>query len=245
MLSNEEAVSHIRHALHGPLDSELEELAIYNQAGRHLSDMHTWKYLERPEASLDTTISQAYIPLPTDFGSEIVADADENLVSTMKPTTFAHLMKLRNESVQARTNYYYYAVEWAAQASANVELVPRFALWPTPTVSEVGIFALRYRATWVNQVALDTGVVQVPDYCQNLFIAVLRACAQGYVDEDLSKGITVGSLYAALEGDPRFLNAVARDGSIQSSYGPLRNGAVGAGDLLIDWGLHATIADPS
>jgi hypothetical protein len=238
-----QGVAHIRHALHGDPNEDLGgSLMILNHAGLHLVNMCTWKFLERAPVTIGTVQDQAYVDLPSDFGEIIAIDSTEGLVSTIKLTTFQHLLEMRTNQVNLANFNYFGAIVWNADTSTEGGApTVRVEIWPTPNVTDSDEFTLFYRAGWIN-LTEDTQYVEIPSYVEPLYIQLVRAHALGYEEEhNASMMQRLDAIYASTI----YRNAMDQDQRVQNSYGPLMGGAARGAPLGVNKFSRSVVSGPS
>ncbi len=243
VLSVAQGVSHIRHALGGDLDEELGgSLMVLNHAGYHLVNMCTWKWLERAPVTLGTVGSQSYVDLPSDFGEAIAIDATEGLVSTIRFTTFQHLLEMRTNQVNITNFEYYGAIVWNADTSAaGGSPTARIEIWPTPVTTDSDEFTFFYRAGWV-YLTEDTQYIAIPAFMEPLYIQLVRAYALGYEEEDQASMMKrVDAIYASSV----YRIAMEQDARIQSNYGQLMGGAASNTVYGVNKFARSVVSGPS
>lgn len=159
--------------------------------------------------------------LPADF-VELVAYEATALSSCFELTTLEQLLSLRSRGVPPGNITIYGAVEWVGPVSAtNGAVVPRLALYGTPTSATLNALTIQYRAGWV-PLTDDSSYCVLPPWCEALFIQCIRAFAKGY-DEDDEEPMAIRLARVA---GPLLDAATRRDGMVQPSFGPMRGGSI-------------------
>lgn len=169
------------HAAGGQLDAAVLLPDLVNDAGRYLTEMHEWDYLERPVATLSTVQDQAYLTLPADFGKLIdignTADYDWNSVKLVPADIFQRI-KATDIEDNLQT---WLCLEWPTQTAVTANAgSPRLAIYPTPSASVADRYWVRYRAGWTT-LSANTSVPNIPAAIEPLFVQVLRAMVRGEV----------------------------------------------------------------
>lgn len=216
----------------------------------------------------------AAIDLPDDYGESIAQEADESLVDSLKMTSWDDLLALRTDALTSSSHHFWGAVGHAVPLASGVvvgsptpgvdgtNLVtaagrPKFAgrpvkrveIWPTPVTDEADKLRFIYRAKW-SELEQGSTEVTIPDYMDNLYIAMVRAFALGYEEDNQG---TVEDRIRGVIGNPNnrsqmgllFKAAIDADSGVQNRYGPLKGGAVWTGHSIWDWGQHTTVQEPS
>lgn len=215
----------IVHRLGGSLASQLSQDGIINEAGRLLTVMHPWRFLERPPASLDFTSGTAYVALPSDYG-QLVAYSYSTDIGLFQFTDFMGLLTIRAQNVSNAGSF------WGAISSpgqTSVTLVPpvqRIELAPTPSTSVTGALLILYRARWT-ELSSSTDVANIPWYVESLLRELVAAIALGYSEHD---NATTDQRLALISQGTLFITAKQYDSMSQPDYGPLCGGAVQFGN---------------
>ena len=209
-------------ALGGSVSSKIDQDDIINEAGRLLTVMHPWKFLERPPTTLDFTSGTAYVALPADFGQLVSIRYNSDSIERFILGTFDEIAALRPELVLPSV-YVGSIVHPGQTGSTSAPPVARIELVPTPGDNITAALAVWYRARWT-EITYSTGseVPNVPDYVHSLLSELVAAVAQGYNERD------AGSMSARLteiQRGPLFLNAIDYDGLTQPDYGEIGPGA--------------------
>lgn len=211
--------NHAQHALMGGTLGSLVTLEqVIDDAGRYLYGMHQWAFAERPPVTLALVGDQDYVELPLDFGQAILIESS-NVSITL--TTLQELaMQKSTETLATNATAFYGVIVWPAYEGvpATVERRSRLLLFPTPATSGP-LATLWYRATWVTLVS-DTAVANVPPYAEAMLIALVRAFARGYRDDNLAAELS------AIESGAMVNRLKGHDGARQP-IGRIRGGAWG------------------
>lgn len=207
---------HVSHALGGTVSSQLSEIGIVNEAGRHMFNT-AWGFRSRPPKDITFVSGNDYAELPLDFGEMIAANMKDGLVQTFTFTTFDDLIHRRRTSTGA-TNHFWIAISYPRIESDQLGVpMPRLELYPTPTTGDQ--LTVSYRAKWEDLID-DDDIAQVPDYAESALIAMTRAFALGYEEEGMELRV------AEVEMGPIWQRLLEKDGIVQPSYGEIRNGAL-------------------
>jgi len=209
----------ISHVLGGSPSSKIGDLTIINEAGRHLFH-YQWKFRERPPTSVFTDADVDYVVLPDDVGEVTGLRMKDGLTDSIRLTTIEEVVDVRNTTISTGNNYVA-AIVWPVAYSGQQEQFPRLELAPTPTTEEE--ITLLYKAKFRDFTSddQDTSVAKVPPMAEGVFIALVRAIALGYEEENMTQRLM------EVEASPVFQRLLVSDGFLQPDYGPLRNGAVG------------------
>ncbi len=219
--SVEQAIAEIGHAVSG--QPEREALRLVNEAGTHLTSMHAWNYLIRPSTQLASVAGQAYIDLPADFGEILGIQLDGGYLGNWEYVDPGFFTQLEATSWSGEGPAYWTIIEWPVKTDGSSP-TPRLALHPAPASTDASFATLRYRAKWADLSRSDREV-PVPDYCRSLFLALCRAFARGY-DED--EQVTLSQRLADVEIGSLLDTAKRADGRTRRRMGVLRNGAAGS-----------------
>ena len=166
---------HVSHALGGSVASQLSDIGIVNEAGRHMFNT-PWMFRNRPPADITFVSGEDYVELPADFGEMIAANMKDGLVQTFSFTTFDDLIHRRRTNTGA-TSHYWIAIAYPGMSTNQTEVPrPRLELYPTPTTGDE--MTIAYRAKWVD-LDEDDDIAMVPDFAESCLIALARAFALG------------------------------------------------------------------
>lgn len=238
MILVEHLVRAIRSTLGGDPNPYLDTLRIINQAGRHLSYMHAWRFLHGAEQSLATLDGVDHIALPTDWsamvGGRFPIVPTDRTTSTFEFTTLDRLNLARQNATENTETYWMGAVQWRDGVSGfgnstpevpdTNQLWPCLALYPTPSDDDDSKFTMFYIRRWVDQTSGE-GQITWPDYME---LPLVRACmllARG-LEDDLDNPIATEQLLAAIDASPEMRAAKKADGRQQSILGRMQGGAV-------------------
>ena len=216
-----DAKSHVRHAIGGypsvaPGHTVTQRtVEVINHAGNYLYN-RPWKFRESI-AQLDTVINSRIVALPTRY-SEIVSltrTVDGEPVELATPEEMDQLV----DAVSGTS-----VAGYVARASvAYVNASPQLIVWPTPKSTKSKVVKLRYRLAWDSipdpdgsGAWLDTRGLEVPKYAEALFIAYMRAFAQGYEDEGINQRLL------AIDQGPIYQTVAMKDGIQSRDVGRLK-----------------------
>lgn len=107
--------------------------------------------------------------------------------------------------------------------------MPRLDLWPTPATNEQDAFVAYYRRGWT-PLRNDDDAVNVPTWCEALYLQLVRAIALGY--ERDAEG-DVATRLGPMRNSSLFADCRRRDSLAQENFGPMQNGAAS-----FDYGLN-------
>ena len=107
--------------------------------------------------------------------------------------------------------------------------MPRLDLWPTPATNEQNAFVAYYRRGWT-LIRNDDDAVNVPSWCEALYLQLVRNVALGY--ERDAEG-DVGMRLNNVRNTTLFADTRRRDSLTQQDFGPMQNGAA-----QFDYGLN-------
>lgn len=224
--------NHVQHAVGGSaVSSQLQADLIINEAGRYLVSMHHWKWLEAVPATLDFTISTAYVAMPSDFKSLNAIWPDDAVNATFRLTTPTELARLREYEISIAAAYYG-ALVYPSQANVTShQTVPRLELYPTPSATTSGALHIWYTRAWT---VIDdaTDVPNFPAYMETLYTQLVRAFARGYEEDDAA---SLDERITAIRNGPIFEACVSQDGMTQTDYGELRGGWAETLPLPLTW----------
>jgi len=159
------------------------------------------------------------VALPSDFGNILELTSGDGLQNYVQLTTMDEIARLRSDTVSTSGTLYRAAISYG-QALAGGAPVPRLELWPQPPSADPNGILLNYRAGWVEPTS-DSVQFNLPRYVESLYIALLRAFARGYEEEDEG---TLSQRLAEIEFGAVMAGAKRRDGGVQRSYGAMSGG---------------------
>jgi hypothetical protein len=194
-------------------------LTIINDAGRELCNMHSWRFLLRPAASLNLIADQDFVSLPADFGS-IISVQRANFPNSICLTTVDNVAQLRALNTAMTTPYEWQAALSSRQDAAGGAPTDVLELWPTPAVTDPDGITLYYRAKWM-ELETDTDYAAIPVELETLYGEMVRAFARGYEEEDQE---TLSERVARIMMGPIYLSAKKSDGRKQRYWGVPRGG---------------------
>lgn len=189
----------------------------------------------------DATFTQPRVLLPADLRHIIGYNTTNSLVTGLKLTGLQDILDRRTSGIVASTWVTFGAVVHRKDTTVTDGTIvrPILELWPDPATTASREFTIFYMAKWTEVDDGDTLVL--PDYCEDLFIALVRAYARGYEKEDEA---TVGMRVAAIKAGPLFNDAATMDGAMQPTLGPIERGAVQSGYAPLSYFLPNTLSGP-
>jgi len=201
----------IKNALGGD-NRIISTTELLNQTNEVFVSMYEWAFLKGGESSLDATISQDYITLPSDFDRAIAIKRNDGFLPGFAWTSKEGMAEMRAYDITPNTTFYYGVI-----VSDEVSDVPtwRLELHPTPTSTSSGFLILYYGRT-LGFVTDDTTKIPVATYCHTLYLELLRAIAQGFHQRDTG---TVSQRVAEVMVGPLFEIAKRKDHRVQPNYG--------------------------
>ena len=191
---------------------------IVNQAGQYLM-CRPWRFRERTSKYLNMVANQSYIALPDDVEELLSIISRQTLGYLVEMVTPDHMEQLRQMGLTMTGPGVTHAVFTRSAPADGAALPPvRLDVYPTPTSNVTDAIAVRYRANWVYIAddAPDSWEIQIPKYCDALFIAYCRAFAQAYEDEGLTGRLT------EIDLGPILATASTKDGLLQRDLGRIR-----------------------
>lgn len=182
------------------------------------------------QTDIDGEMSFPYVALPSDFGVELNVQAT-GLTVDFEMVDFGTLATMRDGAILPAGFMYYGAIVQPAQALQTAALgAPRLELYPAPNAASVGALTLWYLAGW-RELTDDTHYAAIPGYAEMLLIQYIRAFAEGYDNDNDNEGhgiIKLEDRLELIERGPIFKAAVRHDTMIQSNYGVVGDGLIGA-----------------
>ncbi len=259
----------VRHTLGGsdlPTSLGFGYIDLANRVGEWMCSMHGWRWLDRPQTTVQIQKNVGYVDLPTDFG-EMKAlprfwGTEER--PAVQLTTYQAILDARNYGSVATPMQYSYigAVvfdePWTTPSNASTlsepvfdppttagVVRPRLELWPTPQQDDT--LWISYRATWV-RVADDEDSLSLPEWLEPLYLELCREFARGYVFEDVATLSERLAPYTRKSGGvfqhPLVAAAVGRDARSQVDRGPMSGGHVARTlGRAVAW-YAGTVGDP-
>jgi len=211
------------HAAGGSLDPRYDLIDVVNDAGRYLTRMHDWNWLERPRYEMQLVSGQQWGALPGDFAAIKSVDSTNNYLRSARVTTVSHLDHLRG-NIAAFTLDFYVAIEYPAQnASTENQPGPRLHIYPTPgsglTDAAAGTITMRYRAGWL-AIKDEISVPNVPEDVEGLLIELVRAHGKAYA----KGGTALHNDLEAIERSTMVQRLKEHYGRAQTNLGRLQGG---------------------
>ena len=164
------------------------------------------------------TLIASTIELPADFGGIKRISATNSLVNDIEMVEHDQILALRTNRVEVTSSWSYRG------AITYVGSPPRpvIDLYPSLVEESIDLFRLFYKKGW-GRLRNGSSIVDIPDFCNPLYLQLVRAFALGYEDED--QGDLDQRLARVMVG-PTFEAAKRFDRMVQPSYGHMRGGAV-------------------
>lgn len=236
--------SHFTHALGGNVSADLDRDMIINDAGRHMFDMHGWKFRVKPPILVDFVQGQSFITLPEDFGEMEAYQMSDALNFTITMTTPQAIASLRATTVTIAQQSFWAAIVFPRQRSQKeIPGPPILEMYPTPSADHTDVFTLFYKSKW-QELVDEADYADVPSYAESTLVQFVRAFALGWEEEG---NMSLEERLAMVALGPVCQAAKETDGSLQSDFGPTVGGAIQGSSLYYDWraATSAPIAGPS
>jgi hypothetical protein len=187
----------VTHALDGSpavivTSADVTANLIVNDAGKILTGKRRWNWYNRA-ASLNLTISQSYVAMPTDF-SEFKAITYNGGSTLVRLVSLEQIDQIRALGIASTAELYAAITQPGQTVVTAAPAAPRLEITPTPAASATGALLLRYRAGWT-ALSGDTDVANIPEQFEPLFEELVRAVAKGREDGDLPA--RVGAVFAS------------------------------------------------
>lgn len=204
-------------------------VSIVGQALRHFDAMHAWNFLTGEEASIGTVASQEYVVLPSDLRDVEHMEHTGGVGSWVRWTTRARITQMRAfDQTDADNIGGYFAALLREIPTTGGGLENRAELYPTPSATASGIFALRYRrALGIDGVLNpDTAYVRVPSFVEPTLVELVRLFALGTMEQHPAQG--GAPLHQRLEGfrySSMVMDCMSADGAMQGELGEISGGA--------------------
>lgn len=165
----------MRHAIGGASPaSGVDLLEVLNDALRELYVFHDWEFTRRLKTTgINFVSGQAYVTLPTDFGTLVSIDTTVNDIITVTKTSLAEVERLRS-TIYSGTYDFFVALSFPTQTSVTTRPgVPRLEIWPTPATSISDAIRIQYLATAVD-LSADTDVPNIPKEFESALATLAR-----------------------------------------------------------------------
>lgn len=192
---------------------------------------------------LSATVKADSIALPNDFANAIDIQPTEGLVNSFNFCDTAMINQLRTNEV-AVGNYRYWGAITRGQTLMNGAVSGngkwRIEIYPSPASNQANALTMFYRAGWID-IEDDTVVIPIPDFCNTLYRAIIRAFARGYEEDDVA---SIHQRLLEIEQSPVFVHAKRRDGDMQPTLGQMQGGAFMQQRKNIDEYLKTTVIGP-
>ncbi len=216
-----EAKSHVRHAIGGypsvaPGHTVTQRtVEVINHAGNYLYN-RPWKFRETM-TQLAAKKNSRVISLPKRYSETVslTRTVDGEPIELATPEEMDQLVDATSGTSVSG---------YIARASvAYVNASPQLLVWPTPKEDKNNVAKFRYRLEWDSVpdpdgsgAWLDTRGLEMPRYAEPLFIAYLRAFAQGYEDEGINQRLL------AIDQGPIYQTVAMKDGIQSRDVGRLK-----------------------
>ena len=164
------------------------------------------------------TVHTPTLELPSDFGGIKDISSTNSLVNDIQMVPHEQILALRTNQVEVTSSWSYRA------AVTYVGSPPRpvIDLYPDLVESAVDLFNLFYKRGWA-RLAAGSAIVDIPDFCNGLFLQIVRAFALGYEDEDQGN---LDQRLMVVSNGPLFTSAQQFDRMVQPTFGQMRGGAI-------------------
>ena len=165
------------------------------------------------------TLHTPRIEMPSDFGAIQHLTSTNSLVNNIQLVPHSEIALLRTNQIEVTSSWSYRA------AVTYVGSPPRPVLDVYPDIisdNANDIFQMFYKKSW-NRLSSLSATVDIPDFCNALYLQLVRAFALGYEDEDQAN---LEQRLLQLEAGMLFKNAREFDRVVQAAYGRMRGGAV-------------------
>lgn len=167
---------------------------------------------------IEWRIDPQTIALPDDLRDIIsIASTSVSAVGGVALTTLSQILQFRNTSAAVTAGSGLY---WGAAVYSGTPPVPILEIYPSPAANATGALRIFYRSRWATRTT-DSSKINIPDFMQDLMIAVARAYAGGYVRDNVA---TIHARLGEIRMGPMFQAAVRSDGMLQPFHGFLRGG---------------------
>ena len=164
------------------------------------------------QTDIDFTIQPYSIDLPDDLRDIISIVRTDGTARHITLTTLDDVLRVR-EDTSANDFHWYAAVSFVGTPPT-----PILEIAPGAGSAVTGAFRMFYRKRWL-RLTTDSTQVDVPEFCEALFLQIARAFARGYVREDQG---SLDARLAEIQMGPVFFAAKRSDGAIQPFYDRLR-----------------------
>ncbi len=192
MMTLQQHLDLLAHALGDTPDSRHSLLETLNRAGKRVYAAHQWPWRIRGPVLVPLVENQPYIELPVNFKAHrswyIDNAAAQAAPSTIRVTTAEQIAKLREQQgVTSSACWHIAPGPWSGQPDGPADQPPRprWLVWPTPGADAPNL-SLIYVAGWTDLRSGDTAAVpDVPADCETLLIYAARAEAKVIENESL------------------------------------------------------------
>jgi hypothetical protein len=166
--------------------------------------------------------AQEYADLSTLSGFRGLFKA-QYLNGWLEPTDYAAIQDWRaNGGIDIASIPSFYAVVPNTDTAGAVTY--RLELFGTPSESVTGGITVWYQGGFQRPTSgAASSRIAVPEWCEGLFILILRAVAFGYVEFDIA---AMETRLQSIRESSVFRDAVSLDSRMQTNFGQVRGGAV-------------------
>lgn len=237
-----EVEDYLEAALGGSTQAPYDTVRIVNHTGQWMVNARPWKWCEGATAQLSLVQDQEYISLPDKVRNVVSILPVDGLTVSFELTTIEDLEMIRTTGTVAPLKYWG-AITHEPQSNAAPDV--RLHLYPTPTENKANFFTMRYSQDWT-PVSGTGSNVPIPAWLEPLFIwsctEVLRAFEE--YDKGAESGLLGYDRLSRITQSKLWVEAVQRDGFLQSNIGRLRNGATERPPHHWDTRFHLAVTDP-
>lgn len=161
------------------------------------------------------------VELPTCMRDARSISATDAVINGVRWTTPQDLLRKRTSQVSVSSSWNYYSfINYVGDPPR-----PALEMWPTTTDSDPKAFTMYFREGWVPG-ASDDSVLPIPPFMRTCMFRLCRIFALGYEEGDEKGKKSLDQLLFEFSEGPILKEAMARDGAIQPTGGPMRGGAV-------------------
>lgn len=199
-------------------DSSFSPMEIANLAGRHLTTMRRWAFMEK-RAAFGLVSGQDYAALPTDCEQVFEVDGDDS-GSCIELTTPDVLLRLRREDNATVLTDQYYSVAGYRDLGTD-QPSPVLELDHAPGATNASWGQVWYLASW-QEITSEEDLIEMPRWIEPLYYALYDQWLFGSEEHD------VAPLLNRLEDVRRsslYTDAMTRDEDLQTDHGVIEGGA--------------------
>ncbi len=167
---------------------------------------------------IEWRIDPQTIALPSDLRDIIsIASTSVSAVGGVALTTLQQILDFRNTSAAVTAGSGLY---WGAVVYNGTPPRPLLEIYPSPSANATGALRIFYRSRWAT-LSADNSSIEIPDFVQDLFVALARSYAGGYVRNNVA---SIHARLAEVKAGPIFEAAVRSDGMVQPYFSTIRGG---------------------